>query len=116
MNERDLERDFYDESNEAKTHTLICPHCRQEAAYRLTWIVRRKRRQPPRSADAQTQARFERARSYMVRRDDVLICANGRCGKKFEIVGLQSVANVQETATGTPEERAERIRRAFSRR
>jgi hypothetical protein len=115
-NERDNERGFYDERNEAKTHTLLCPHCREEAEYRVTWIVRRKRPEAPRGADAATQARFARARSYMVRLDDVIFCANARCGKKFEIAGLQSVANVQEAATGTPEERAERIRRAFGRR
>jgi hypothetical protein len=116
MDERDNERGFFDERSEAKIHTLVCPHCRQEGEYTLTWLVRRKRQRPPNGADRETEARFAKARSYMVRRDDVALCRNQRCGKKFEIAGLQSVANVQEAASGTPEERAARIRAAFGRK
>ena len=32
------------------------------------------------------------ARSYMVRKDDMLACKNLRCRKRFEIAGVQSVA------------------------
>jgi hypothetical protein len=110
------EREFYEERSEAKKHTLMCPHCREENEYSLTWLVRRKRKDPPRGMDDEARARFAKARSYMVRREDVIACANIRCRKRFEIAGLQSVANVQEVATGTAEERAERIRSAFSRR
>lgn len=110
------EREFFEERNEVKKHTLVCPHCGQEAEYQLTWLVRRKRQQPPRGMDDQTRAKFAKARSYMVRRDDMVACLNVRCRKRFEIAGVQSVANVQEVATGTAEERAARIRAAFGRR
>ncbi len=110
------ERDFFDERAELKTHTLVCPHCNQPGEYELSWLVRRKRAQIPRGADDLDRARFAKARSYMVRRDDMLGCKNIRCRKRFEVTGIQSVADLQEAATGTPENRAERIRAAFGRR
>ena len=110
------EREFYDERTEPKKHVLTCPHCQQEAEYQLTWLIRRKRQQPPRGMDEEARAKFAKARSYMVRREDMVACANVRCRKRFEIAGLQSVANVQEAASGTPEERAARIKAAFGRR
>ena len=110
------ERDFFDERTEQKTHTIVCPHCSQPGEYELSWMVRRKRAQIPRGADDMDRARFAKARSYMVRRDDMLGCKNIRCRKRFEVTGIQSVADLQEAATGTPENRAERIRAAFGRR
>ena len=41
--------------------------------------------QLPRGADERDRARFAKAQSYMVRRDDKLACANMRCRKPFEI-------------------------------
>ena len=58
----------------------------------MTWVVRRKRAQLPRNADERDRARFAKAQSYMVRRDDKLACANVRCRKPFEITSLQSLA------------------------
>ena len=110
------ERDFYDERAEQKKHRLVCPHCNQEGEYELSWLVRRKRAQLPRGADEMDRARFAKARSYMVRRDDLVGCKNIRCRKRFEVSGLQSVADLQEAATGPTENRAERIRAAFGRR
>jgi hypothetical protein len=110
------ERDFFDEVTETKIHTMICPHCNQPGEYELNWLVRRKRAQVPRGADETDRARFAKARSYMVRRDDLVGCKNIRCRKRFEVVGIQSVADLQPVATGTPENRAERIRAAFGRR
>jgi hypothetical protein len=52
----------------------------------------------------------------MVRRDDMLGCKNVRCRKRFEITGLQSVADLQAAPTGTAEDRAARIRAAFGRK
>jgi len=46
----------------------------------------------PRGADERDRARFAKAQSYMVRRDDKLSCANVRCRKPFEISSLQSLA------------------------
>ena len=110
----DDEQSFFDERPEVKPHTLICPHCNQTADYALTWLVRRKRDHPAGYADDATRLRFEKARSYMVRRDDQVACQNVRCRKRFEIAGLQSVAFLQDTADGSVEDRAARVRAAFA--
>ena len=86
------ERDFFTETTELKTHMLTCPKCGQTAEYKVSWVVRRKKAQPPRGADERDRARFAKAQSYMVRRDDKLSCANIRCRKPFEINTLQSLA------------------------
>ncbi|MGH9414416.1 MAG: hypothetical protein ACRD0Y_11860 [Terriglobales bacterium] len=86
------ERDFYNETNEAKKARLTCPHCRTEAEFAVTWVVRRKKPQPPPRADSVDRAKFAKLTSYMVRRDDKLACA--RCRKTFEITGLQSIVSL----------------------
>ncbi len=86
------EREFFTESNEQRTHTLTCPHCGQPGQYQISWVVRRKRAQLPRHADERDRARFAKARTYMVRKDDLLGCSNIRCRKRFEISGLQTIA------------------------
>jgi len=86
------EREFFNETTEQRTHSLTCPKCGQAAEYKVTWMVRRKRAQVPRGADERDRARFAKAQSYMVRRDDKLQCANIRCRKPFEITTLQSLA------------------------
>ncbi|HEY1742092.1 MAG TPA: hypothetical protein VGG18_02930 [Granulicella sp.] len=110
------ERDFFDERPEERTHTMICPHCGQAGEYQLNWLVRRKKQQVPRGADERDRARFAKAQSYMVRRDDLVGCKNIRCRKRFEVTGIQSVAELQEAVTGPAENRAERIKAAFGRR
>jgi hypothetical protein len=90
------ERDFFNETTEERTHTLMCPKCGQAADYKVIWIVRRKKAQLPRNADERDRARFAKAQSYMVRRDDKLACANVRCRKPFEITTLQSLAFLME--------------------
>jgi hypothetical protein len=86
------EREFFNESTEQRSHNLTCPKCGQAADYKVTWVVRRKRAQLPRGADERDRARFAKAQSYMVRRDDKLQCSNIRCRKPFEITSLQSLA------------------------
>jgi hypothetical protein len=86
------ERDFFNETTEQRTHTLTCPKCGQTGEYKVTWVVRRKRAQLPRGADERDRAKFAKAQSYMVRRDEKLACVNMRCRKSFEISALQSVA------------------------
>jgi hypothetical protein len=86
------ERDFFDERPETRLANLICPHCRQTADYELGWLVRRKKRSLAGRADERDRARFAKARSYMVRRDDLVACKNVRCRKRFEVSGVQSVA------------------------
>jgi hypothetical protein len=108
------EREFFDEKTEVKTHNLVCPHCQQAGDYALSWLVRRKRARMPGYADAAREARFAKARSYMVRRDDVVGCQNVRCRKRFEIAGVQSVAFLEDIASGSVEDRAARVRAAFA--
>ena len=86
------EKDFFDERPETRTANLTCPHCRQAADYELGWLVRRKKKSLPGRADERDKARFAKARSYMVRRDDLVACKNVRCRKRFEVSGVQSVA------------------------
>jgi len=90
------ERDFFSETTEERTHTLICPKCGQSGEYKVAWVVRRKLAQLPRGADERDRAKFAKAQSYMVRRDEKLACANIRCRKPFEITTLQSVAFLAE--------------------
>lgn len=86
------EREFFTETTEQRSHTITCPRCGQAGEYKVTWIVRRKRAQLPRNADERDRARFAKAQSYMVRRDDKLACSNIRCRKPFEITSLQTIA------------------------
>ena len=89
------ERDFYDEKDAKKSHTLNCPHCREANEYELSWLVRTKKKQLPGRADERDRAKFAKARTYMVRRDDMVMCKNMRCRKRFEVAGVQSVAFVE---------------------
>lgn len=86
------EREMFDEKDQKRSHNLTCPHCRQAADYELSWLVRTKRRQLPPRADERDRAKFAKAKSYMVRKDDMVACKNVRCRKRFEVAGLQSVA------------------------
>jgi hypothetical protein len=85
------ERDFFDESEAVKPATLSCSFCHQTAPYGVRWLVRSKKRSLRGRADERDRARFEKARSYMLRRDDHVQCQNARCRKRFEISGVQSV-------------------------
>ena len=87
---------FYSESQAKKPAVLNCPYCRSQESYELNWIVRTKRAQLPPRADERDRARFAKAQSYMVRRDDKLSCTNIRCRKPFEITSLQSLAFLSE--------------------
>jgi hypothetical protein len=86
------ERDFFEEKSEQRKHTLTCPHCGKAEEYEVAWLVRRKKTQLPGRADERDRARFAKAQSYMVRKDDVVGCKNVRCRKRFEVSSLQSVA------------------------
>ena len=86
------EREMFDERDQKRSHNLTCPHCRQAGDYELSWLVRTKKRQLPPRADERDRAKFAKARSYMVRKDDMVACKNMRCRKRFEVAGIQSVA------------------------
>lgn len=85
------EREFFDETETVKPATLSCLHCRETNTYEIRWILRTKKKALRGQADERDRARFEKARSYMLRRDDLVMCKNARCRKRFEISGLQSV-------------------------
>jgi hypothetical protein len=86
------ERDFFEEKSEQRKHTLTCPHCGKAEEYEVAWLVRRKKAQLHGRPDERDRARFAKAQSYMVRKDDVVGCKNIRCRKRFEVSSLQSVA------------------------
>ena len=110
------ERDFFDEKVENKQHTMICPHCNQEGQFTLVWTVRRKRREMPRGGDELDRAKFAKAKSYMVRKDDLVACPNVKCRKRFEVSGIQSIAYMQDVPDGPIADREARLRAAFGRR
>ena len=85
------ERDFFDERQETKKAMMTCPHCHQSAEYDLGWFVRTKKKQLSGRADERDRAKFAKARSYMVRRDDLVACKNMRCRKRFDISGQSTV-------------------------
>ena len=58
-------------------------------------VLRQRRRERARGdeerADERDRAKFAKARSYMVRRDDMVMCKNMRCRKRFDITGQSTV-------------------------
>jgi hypothetical protein len=84
------DRKYYDEKEETKQMTLVCPHCREENSYPVRWVVRNRKSALPKGANDEDRAKFAKARSYMVRVDDMVACRNLRCRKRFELTG-QSV-------------------------
>ena len=91
------DRQFYAERQETKNLALVCPHCRQENSYPVRWVVRTKKKELPRGAGQEDRKKFENARSYMVRVDELVACRNLRCHKRFELTG-QSVVLVTSNA------------------
>lgn len=85
------ERDFFDEKEVLKPANLSCLHCHQTDTYEIRWLVRTKKKAIRGPADERDRARFAKAQSYMLRRDDLVQCKNARCRKRFEISGVQSV-------------------------
>ena len=81
------ERQFYNERPETKNLSLVCPHCRQEGTFPVRWIVRTKKSQVPPGANEEDRKQFVKARSYMVRVDNMVACRNIRCRKRFDLTG-----------------------------
>ena len=81
------ERQFYEEKEETKQIPLVCPHCRQESTFPVRWMVRTKKSQPPRGGNEEDRAKFAKARSYMVRVDNMVACRNIKCRKRFDLTG-----------------------------
>ncbi len=85
------EKDIFNERQETKRASYSCPHCRERADYEVRWLTRVKKPAPPRGINEQDRARFAKSRDYMVRVDDMLMCKNVRCRRRFEIPNSQSV-------------------------
>jgi hypothetical protein len=85
------EQDFFNEKQEVKKATFSCPHCRERAEYDVRWLKRTKKAALPRGANEQDRMRYQKSRDYMVRIDDMLVCRNMRCRRRFEIPSSQSV-------------------------
>ncbi len=87
------EREFYTEREVTMPAMLNCPHCRRENTYDLRWVQRAKKQSLPPRASEEDRRRFAAARSYAVRKDDVVNCKT--CRKRFDVTGVQSVAFTQ---------------------
>lgn len=85
------ERDIFDEKQEIKTASFVCPSCRERNDYQVCWMKRTKKKNAARNLNQQDRARFEKSRDYIVRVDDMLMCKNNRCRKRFEIPSAQSI-------------------------
>ena len=85
------ERDIFDERQEIKQANFACPHCRERNDYEVRWLKRTKKRQTPRNMGQQERAQFDKSRDYMIRVDDVLMCKNMRCRRRFDIPSSQTV-------------------------
>jgi hypothetical protein len=85
------ERDIFDERQETKKASFACPFCRERNEYDVRWLKRTKKKNSPGRMNEQDRARFDKSRNYMVRVDDVLMCKNNRCRKRFEIPSAQSI-------------------------
>ncbi len=97
------ERDFFNEKEVQKPAMLSCFFCHQSDEYQVRWLVRTKKPSLGGRADERDRARFAKAKSYMLRRDDFVQCKNVRCRKRFEISGLQSVVFIEESRpSGNP--------------
>ncbi|MCW5965479.1 MAG: hypothetical protein KIT83_15695 [Bryobacterales bacterium] len=89
------ERDFFIEARAQRDAVLQCSFCRTNNDYSLTWMVRKKRTNINLDRlDERDRARFEKAASYMVLLDDMVVCANPACRRRFEISGVKSMAFV----------------------
>lgn len=85
------ERDFFNEKQETKKASFVCPHCRERNDYDVRWLTRTKKSTPLRGGNEMDRARFAKSRDYMVRVDDMLACRNQHCRRRFEIPTSQSV-------------------------
>ena len=85
------EREFYTEKLETKQAMYSCLKCRRSVEFQVRWLRRTKRKDIPAGANDSDRAKFAKARDYLVRVDDFLICPNPRCRSRFEIPDFQTV-------------------------
>jgi hypothetical protein len=85
------ETDIFDERQETKKAVYSCPFCREQLEYDVRWLKRTKKKNQPRNMNERDRAQYEKSRDYMVRVDDVLMCKNMRCRRRFDIPSSQTV-------------------------
>jgi len=85
------EKDIFDEKQEIKKANFACPNCRERNDYDVRWLKRTKKKNSSRHLNEQERAQMQKSRDYMVRVDDMLMCKNIRCRKRFEIPSAQSI-------------------------
>ncbi len=85
------ERDIFDEKPETKKAEFTCPVCRERNEYEIRWLKRTKKKNAPRNLNRDDVSRFDKSRDYMVRIDDMLMCKNIRCRRRFEIPSSQTI-------------------------
>lgn len=83
------ERDCFIESVEMKAMSIRCPQCGHRDDYQVKWLLRERKEQPPRGADARDRAMFEKLRDHLYRVDDTVTC--GKCRRRVEIPSHQSM-------------------------
>ncbi len=84
------ERDIFDEKQEVKKANFACTSCGERNDYEVRWLKRTKKNNARRLNETE-RMQFEKSRDYMVRVDDMLMCKNNRCRKRFEIPSSQSI-------------------------
>jgi len=85
------EKDIFDEKTEIKKASFACPSCRERNEYDVRWMTRTKKKNVPRNLNQQERMQYQKSRDYMVRIDDMLMCKNMRCRKRFDIPSSQTV-------------------------
>lgn len=85
------EKDIFNERQEIKKASFVCPFCGERDDYDVRWMRRTKKKNLSRRMNERERMQFEKSRDYLVRIDDLLMCRNNRCRKRFEIPSAQSI-------------------------
>ena len=85
------ERDIFNETQEIKKARFACTTCGEQNDYDIRWLKRTKKKKPRGGLNENDRTQFEKSRDYMVRVDDMLVCKNARCRRRFEIPSFQTV-------------------------
>jgi hypothetical protein len=83
------ERDFFNERQESRAESYMCPRCGWRNEYQVRWVRRLKKDRIPSGADDRDRALYAKLRDYMIRLDDMLTC--NACQRRFEIPSHHSL-------------------------
>lgn len=85
------EKDIFDEKQEIKKASFACSFCGERNDYDVRWLKRTKKKKTRGGLNEHDKMQLEKSKDYMVRVDDVLMCKNNRCRRRFEIPSSQSI-------------------------